>query len=172
MRLICPTCGATASIEAWQNDILIRQFEAKFMGLPAIVQPRVTAYLGLFRKGDQGLAWRVALKHLTTLVDLIAIGRVSWERSELRPAPPELWAEALDAVLSRAPRGLTNHNYLRHTAFDMASGLASREERTTEDGKRRRDYTGPELQDEPPVSDEERASVMRQLREFAERFGK
>lgn len=172
MRLVCPACGATASIEAWQNDVVIRQFEAKFMGLPAIVQPRVTPYLGLFRRGDQGLAWRVALKHLTALADLIALKRVSWERSESRPAPPELWAEALDAVLARSPRGLTNHNYLRHTAYDLAATLAAREERTTEDGKRRRDYTGPELQEEAAVSDEERADVMRQLREFAEKFGR
>lgn len=172
MRLICPSCGAVHSFEAWANDPEIRRFIADFMRLPSAVQPRVGAYLACFRKGDSGLRWPVARKLLAGLVDLVNSGRVSWERSELRPAPPELWAEALDAVIARNKRGFSNHNYLRHTAFEMASTLAAREERTTEDGKRRRDYTGLELQEETAVSDEERAAVMQQLREFAERFGK
>lgn len=172
MRLICPVCGAAASLEAWQNDLIIRQFEANFMGLPSLVQPRVTAYLGLFRKGEAGLSWRQALKLLSALADLVGSGRVSWEKSELRPAPPELWADALDAVLARSPRGLTNHNYLRHTAFDMAAGLAAQQERTTEARKQHRDYTGPELRDEPAISEEERAEVARALKEFTEKFGR
>lgn len=171
MRLVCPSCGAIHSFEAWQNDPEIRRFVADFMRLPAVVQPRVGAYLACFRKGDKGLRWPIARKVLAGLVDLVSSGRVSWERNELRPAPPELWAEALDAVLNRAPQGLTNHNYLRHTAWSMAAGLAAREERATETAKQHRDYTGPALKEEAAVSEEERAEVRKLLKSFVARIG-
>ena len=171
MRLVCPSCGAIHSFEAWANDPEVRRFVADFMRLPSVVQPRVGAYLSCFRKGDKGLRWPIARKVLAGLLDLVGSGRVSWERSELRPAPPELWAEALDAVIARDKRGFTNHNYLRHTAFEMAGSLAAQEERQAEATKQHRDYIGPALKDEKAVSEEERAEVARALREFTERFG-
>ena len=171
MRLVCPSCGAIHSFEAWANDPEVRRFVADFMRLPAIVQPRVGAYLAAFRKGEKGLRWPVARKILGALVDLVNSGRVSWERSELRPAPPELWAEALDAVIARDKHGFTNHNYLRKTAFDMAADLAAKVEREAEALKVRRDYTGPVLKDEEAVSEEERVKVQKLLKDFAARFG-
>ena len=171
MRLVCPSCGAMHSFEAWQNDPEIRRFVADFMRLPSVVQPRVGAYLACFRKGEKALRWPVARKLMADLVDLVSSGRVSWERNELRPAPPELWAEALDAVLNRAPQGLTNHNYLRHTAWSMAAGLAAQVERQAEAAKTQRDYTGPLLKDQTAISDEERAEVMKALKDFTQKFG-
>ena len=168
---MCPSCGAIHSFEAWANDPEVRRFVADFMRLPSVVQPRVGAYLSCFRKGDKGLRWPIARKVLAGLLDLVGSGRVSWERSELRPAPPELWAEALDAVIARDKRGFTNHNYLRHTAFEMAGSLAAQEERQAEATKQHRDYIGPALKDEKAVSEEERAEVARALREFTQKFG-
>ena len=168
---MCPSCGAIHSFEAWANDPEVRRFVADFMRLPSVVQPRVGAYLSCFRKGDKGLRWPIARKVLAGLLDLVGSGRVSWERSELRPAPPELWAEALDAVIARDKRGFTNHNYLRHTAFEMAGSLAEQVERQAEAAKTQRDYTGPLLKDETSITEEERAEVMKALKDFTQRFG-
>ena len=172
MRLVCPSCGAIHSFEAWANDPEVRRFLADFMRLPAIVQPRVGAYLACFRKGVKALRWPVARNLIGELVNLVGSGRVSWERNELRPAPPELWAEALDAVIDSGKRGFTNHNYLRHTAWSKAGSLAAQEERLAEAAKQHRDYTGPEIRGaEEPISEEERAQVRETLRAFAARFG-
>lgn len=171
MRLVCPACGTTASAEVWQKDVHARQCMPLLLKLPGMVQPYVLEYVALFRKDANAIPWRRVLRILGGLVDLINAGRVSWERSEERPAPPELWAQAFEAVLARAPRGLTNHNYLRRTAFEMAAGLAAREERKTEADKQYRDYTGPALKDEEAVSEEERAEVKKALKDFTQKFG-
>lgn len=171
MRLICPGCGTTASAEVWQQDVFARQVQPVLLKMPGIVQPYVLGYLALFRKDGRALPWRKTLKVVTALADLIGSRKVSWERSEERPAPPELWARAMDAVLDRSPKGLTNHNYLRHTAFEMASGLAAKTEREAEAEKTRRPYDGPRIDDEAPASEELREAVRQQLRDFRKSFG-
>jgi hypothetical protein len=172
MRLVCPGCGTIASAEVWENDAHSRQIPPVLLKLPKAVQPYALGYLALFRKPGKVLPWRRALKLANELVDLVSSGRVSWERNEERPAPPELWAQALDAVLTREPRGLTNHNYLRHTAWSMAATLAGKEERLSEAAKQHRDYTGPLLKDETAISEEERAEVAKALKDFTQKFGR
>lgn len=125
MRLVCPACGAVASAEAWANDATAREFQDVAMKMPGPVQHLVLPYLGLFRSGKGGLSWSRALRILRDLRDLVEPGSVHWEGAETRPAPAHLWAQALDAVLARRPKALTNHNYLRHTAWEMAGGLAA-----------------------------------------------
>lgn len=53
MRLSCPSCGAIASIEAWQNDVVIRNFIETVIKLSSPVQVRALHYLGLFRQGGR-----------------------------------------------------------------------------------------------------------------------
>jgi len=128
MILVCPACGASASLEAWSND---REWRDLIMFLPRVdvrIQARAITYLGLFRTGKRALRPAKAFKILQGLLELTASGTVHWEHGETRPAPPELWAQALDAVIERRPAALTNHNYLKHTAWDMAAGLAAQAE--------------------------------------------
>jgi hypothetical protein len=181
MILVCPGCGTTASAVVWQRDVFARQTQPLLLKVPCALQPYILEYLTLFRKDGNPLQWRRAMKLLTVFLDLVGSGRVSWEHSEQRPAPPELWAQAVDAVLDRSPRGLTNHNYLRHTAFDMAAGLAGRAERAAEAARVYRassdEQAGISRQDaaptmgEEPVSEEERAAVTQALRDFTRKFG-
>ncbi|MHC1726522.1 MAG: hypothetical protein AB9866_11010 [Syntrophobacteraceae bacterium] len=132
MILVCPACGAAASLEAWKNDRDWRELLALVPAVPAALQSRAISYLGLFRKAGKALKPSKALKILGELRDLTASGKVQWENGEVRPAPVELWIQALDAVLDRNPKELANHNYLRHTAWDMAGPLAAKAERETE----------------------------------------
>ncbi len=129
MLLTCPACGAAASLEAWQNDADWRDLVAFVPTIPAQLQSRAISYLGLFRSGKRALKPAKALKILTGLRDLVMDGTVYWEHNEPRPAPLELWAQALDAVIERRPGALTNHNYLKHTAWEMAASLAVQAER-------------------------------------------
>ncbi len=172
MRLICPGCGAMASAEAWGNDAAARQFIDGLTRLSGPVQLRVLPYLGLFRQGGRGLTWSRAQKLLDGLAQLTLTGMVQWEGGEERPAPPMLWAEALDAVLARRPKALTNHNYLRHVAWEMAVGAAGQVEREREDKKRRTEDGGRMTEDrgagEKPGMDgeEDREDVRGLLKEL------
>jgi hypothetical protein len=129
MILTCPSCGAAASLEAWANDRDWRELIALIPTIPATLQTRAISYLGLFRTGKRALKPGKALKILTGLRDLVVSGSVHWDGGETRPAPAGLWEQALDAVIERRPNALTNHNYLVHTAWEMAAGLAAESER-------------------------------------------
>ncbi len=133
MRLVCPCCGAVASLEAWVKDVHVRRFFSIYVQFPVGIQERLPDYLGLFRSVKTGdhpaaLSWRRAVRILEQLKELIGAGTVQWDRGEVRPAPPQLWAEAIERVLERRPRGLKNHNYLRHVAWELAAPLAAKAE--------------------------------------------
>jgi hypothetical protein len=131
MILVCPSCGAAASLEAWANDRDWRELIALIPTIPAPLQTRAISYLGLFRTGKTALKPAKALNILGELRDLIGAGTIHWDRGETRPAPVGLWEQALDAVIERRPGALKNHNYLKHTAWEMAAGLAAEAEKTS-----------------------------------------
>ncbi|MCE5335238.1 MAG: hypothetical protein LLG06_11705 [Desulfobacteraceae bacterium] len=126
--------------------------------LPAAVQPLALQYIALFRPAKSGLSWQRALKILTGLLDLVLPGQVQWDGCESRPAPPQLWAQAMQATIDRRPEHLTNHNYLRRTAWEMAASLAAEAERQREAAAKHRVHI-PDRDDDAPASDEERAKV-------------
>jgi hypothetical protein len=128
MIIVCPNCGGSASLEAWLNDRDWRDLVALIPRVPAQLQVRAISYLGLFRSGSRSLKPAKACKVLIGLLDLVEPGTVHWDRGETRPAPLELWAQALDAVIDRRPTALSNHNYLKHTAWEMAGPLAAKAE--------------------------------------------
>lgn len=139
MKLICPACGAQASVEAWKNDTDCRAAMAAVIELPPAVQQRAFAYVGLFRSlSGRGITWAKALKVLRELVEMVKPGTVQWEGWEERPAPPSLWAKAMDQTLLKVTPPLQNHNYLRRTTWSMAEQLAGQSERQREDDLRRR----------------------------------
>ncbi|MDY0019846.1 MAG: hypothetical protein RBT47_07585 [Anaerolineae bacterium] len=175
MKLICPICGGIASAEAWENDPAARSCLELAVKLPAIVQPYVLQYLGLFRKSArQGLAWSRALRIMRGLVDLVDAGSVQWEGGETRPASPPVWAAALQATLKRGPKGLDNHNYLRRTCWEMAAGEAAKAERAVEEGRRQNtEDRGQKAEDRlEPASEEDLAEMQKMMKQFFDRFGR
>ena len=100
MRLTCPCCGATLSLEALLNDVAARQAVATALALPAALGPRLLRYLGLFRPAQRSLTWDRAASLLAELQTMIDAGHIrrhgrSW------PAPHAAWQTALDTVLER-----------------------------------------------------------------------
>ncbi|MDD4355814.1 MAG: hypothetical protein PHN98_01080 [Smithellaceae bacterium] len=136
MRLVCPSCGATASAEAWSNDAAIRYTIDALLQLPTPVRLQALSYLGLFRQGTKALPWRRALKIVTGLKDLVAEGTVYWQGGETRPINAEIWGKAIEATLASGPKGLKNHNYLRKCAWEMAADLAAKMENDRELSRR------------------------------------
>ncbi len=98
MVLVCPCCGARASLEAWANDGHIKQFLAELIRLQGQVQALAPYYLGLFRHNEHCLIWPRAAKLIVSLREAIEEGAIRWDRGELRPAPPQVWAQAMELV--------------------------------------------------------------------------
>jgi len=118
----------------WKQVIMLARNE-----LPQVLHRDLWEYLGLFRSEKRSLTSKRTLTILSSLRDLVAPGRVRWEKSEERPCPPEIWAEAMRAAIEREPRleHLKDHNYIRHTAWSKARPLAAQAERTDESRKQR-----------------------------------
>jgi hypothetical protein len=125
MRLVCPACGAIASLEIWSLDPAAREVIDIISKLPGCIANRAPAYLALFRRGKRGLTWARALKIIVDLQQLVMTGKVHWEGEEERPAPPELWAQIIDKMLVKKwDPPLEDHNYLRKVVWSEAKPLA------------------------------------------------
>jgi hypothetical protein len=174
MRLVCPSCGAIASLEAWSNDAAWRKFAELLVKLPGTVQERALPYLGLFRQGDRGLTPRRAVKLIGDLMALVDPGTVHWDGGETRPASAALWAAALDATLARRPQGLTNHNYLRHVAWEMARNESASRESTKESRESRVESRESACHSSLVTCHDQagdRASVQKMLKAFTQKLG-
>lgn len=126
MRLVCPSCGAIHSAEAWSADADARQCLRLTAELPGEVSRRCLPYLALFRPtGGRGLRWSKALRLLAELRELVTASHVSWDKKPARPGGSRPWALALERVIERPPRHLplTGHNYLRAVAWEVADEL-------------------------------------------------
>jgi hypothetical protein len=136
----CPGCGLTGSIEVFLSDPKWKEVLSTFKRLPSQVQGYTFEYLALFRPNDRSLTAKRTQTLLSGLADLVCDGSVRWDSGELRPADARLWAEAMAALIERRPKNLTNHNYLRHVAWDRAKGLAAEAERRNEGAARHRTH--------------------------------
>ena len=157
MLLTCPSCGAQASLEAWQNDATCRYFLAALVQLPAPVLRQVLPYLGLFRKHGKALPWAKALIIIRGLQELVQEKTVHWQGGETRPATADLWGQAMEATIAAKPKELKNHNYLRNVAWEKAAELAAKQET---DREKRRQIRRLEKEDGPaPMSEATRQAV-------------
>lgn len=167
MRIVCPSCGALASAEAWMNDSIIRNFFEVVLNLPAPVQIRTLHYLGLFRQGGKALPWRRALTLAKSLRDLTEQETVHWQGGEIRPITAEIWGRAMETTIASGPKGLKNHNYLRHVAWEMAAELATKTEEAREVARRKR---AQEVDEAPaPMSEAARQAVNALKKQWGEK---
>ena len=167
MHLVCPSCGAVASAEAWMNDAMVRNFLEAVIKLSGAVQIRTLHYLGLFRQGGKALPWRRALTLAKSLLELTGKDTVHWQGGETRPITPEIWGQAMEATITSSPRGLKNHNYLRHVAWEMAAEFAAKSERAREESRQRR---AKEVDDGPvPISQANQQAVAELKKKWGQR---
>lgn len=125
MRLICPSCGATHSAEAWESDVNARQCIRVIGELPTEVSRRALAYLALFRSPNRGLRWSTALRLLVELQRIVKEPYIQWEGKVARPNVSQAWALAMERVIEHPPKRLPlkSHGYLRSVAYEIADEL-------------------------------------------------
>lgn len=123
MKLICPSCGAIASSDAWSNDETCRAALALIAGLPSPLPKVVLGYLSLFRPGKTGLTWKKALRLAEEISGLATCGYVSAPGKVDRPCPARIWGQAMEQMTEKRSSltlPLKNHNYLRQVAWQLA----------------------------------------------------
>lgn len=124
MRLVCPACGAIASLEAWANDAGGRVVLAEIAALPGMIVRHVPDYLGLFRvRGSKkGLSWAKTLRLVQEVKALVADGFVAHSGLPARPCAASVWADAMGRMVDRPPQDLPldNHRYLVKVAYGLA----------------------------------------------------
>ena len=149
MRLTCPCCGATLSLEALLNDSAARQAVAIALSMPADLGPRLLRYLGLFRPAQRSLTWERAASLLNELHGLIEAGEIRRHGRSWRVSPAD-WASALDEIQGRRPSltlPLKSHGYLLEILAGLASQTEARHEQQREEDRRQpRPNTGSGMQ--------------------------
>ena len=158
MILTCPSCGATASACAWENDITAREAMQAIIALPPPAAKVSLGYLSLFRPEQRALTWRKAKKTVDALAALIAPGYVQVQGKPARPCPPQLWAMGMEQMIDRAPnlqRPMKNHNYLRQIVWQIADQADAHREQQG----RRHELTGATKSHRP--TDDEMSQAMR-----------
>ncbi len=135
MKLVCPSCGATASAEGWANDATAREAILAMAALPSPLHLSTMRYISLFRPAKSALSWKKALRLVGEIRDLCGAGYVSAQGQIDRNCPPRIWATAMDDMVERQgaiKRPLKSHNYLRQVAW----GMADQADRSREAGDR------------------------------------
>ncbi len=122
MKLICPSCGAVHSIEAWQNDAVARQCLKLAGEMQHAISSRCFAYLALFRPPARSLAWKKVLRLLYEIQVLAISGHIQWDRRPARPCTQKIWGQALEKIVENPPRRLPlkTHGYLKSIVYDLA----------------------------------------------------
>lgn len=130
MKLICPSCGAVHSIEAWQNDAVARQCLKLAGEMQHAISSRCFAYLALFRPGQKSLTWKKVLRLLSELQDLTAASHIQWDRNVARPNSVQAWAVAMEKIVEFPPKRLPlkTHGYLKSIAYENADDMDRQKE--------------------------------------------
>jgi hypothetical protein len=167
MRLTCPCCGATLSLEALLNDVAARQAVAAALALPANLGPRLLRYLALFRPPNRSLTWERVARLLGELQAMIDAGHI---QRHGRPwtVNPAAWQAALDEMLERRASltlPLKSHGYLLEILAGQASQAEARQEAQTETDRRAGGRRSPEP---PPDDDRLEAAKQASLQRFAD----
>ncbi len=127
MRLLCPSCAAAASLEAWANDENIRASIDMICSLPQPLASYVPQYLALFRDygSKRGLSWPKVRRVLMELSALVDLPEIRWKKKAPRPNSSRAWALAMERIIENPPSHLPlkSHGYLRAIAWQMADEL-------------------------------------------------
>ncbi|MCP4111705.1 MAG: hypothetical protein GY749_40310 [Desulfobacteraceae bacterium] len=121
----CPACGYIINLLEIANDANAMKTLRLLSEMPS-VSPYVPAYIDMFRKPDtnRDLSWGRKFFLVSELKTLTSENWVQWDRQPARHANADTWKHALLLTAECAKRPLKNHNYLRKTAYGIASQKA------------------------------------------------
>lgn len=137
MKLRCPRCGHSASLQDFANEEAARKAVLLAADLPKSIGYLTLRYVGLFRPSTRSLSWERTLKLMQQLK--VDIDRARIERhGRIWHAPEALWHEGFTVMLARAESDdlrlpLKNHAYLYEIISAKQNSAEAREEQKLEE---------------------------------------
>lgn len=130
MKLSCPACGATASLDVLLGHEGAREAVMAAMVLPAPLGKVLVQYIALFRPASRNLSMDRLASLFTELQPMIAAARIE-RNGRSHSAPLEYWQMAMGEMLAKRDKltlPLKNHGYL----FSIIEGYSLKAEAKTE----------------------------------------
>lgn len=140
MRITCPSCCASFSLDVALQMDASRSALMRALQMPAPLASLWAQYLGLFRSKGRALAHDRADRLMAELLPLLDAGTVV-RNGNTRAAPLELWRAALEQMVElrnadKLQLPLKSHGYLLEIVFAAAERGAAKAERQVEETRR------------------------------------
>lgn len=104
MRLRCPSCGASASLDVYIAHQEAALAVAAALNLPASLGPALVRYLRMFRPAKRELSMDRVGRLLREIQPLIEAGQITRD-GRVWPAPVDAWAAALEVIAGMDAKG-------------------------------------------------------------------
>ncbi|MHB1333421.1 MAG: hypothetical protein ACYCY1_12560 [Sulfuriferula sp.] len=134
MRLSCPACGASSSLDALIEHGAAREALAAALCLDARLGALMVKYLALFRPAKTGLSMSRVATLLGELLPMIHAAKIE-RNGTLYAAPRDAWISAVEDILARRDSltlPLKTHGYLLGIIVNQAGQAAGRAEKANE----------------------------------------
>jgi hypothetical protein len=140
MKLRCPACGSSWSLDAVVAHDGAREAVLIALQMPAPIGKQLIQYVALFRPPKRDLSLDRLADLLGELLAMITQAQVTFD-GRVWPAPQEVWPYALKEMLDQhAKQALStpmkNHNYLLKIIVDKANKQEARQETQREERRR------------------------------------
>lgn len=126
MKLTCPACGATASLDVLIGHEGARNAVITALGLPAPLGKQLVQYVALFRPASRNLSMDRLESLLSELQPMIEAAKIE-RNGRIWSAPMEYWKSALEEMVNKRDKltlPLKSHGYL----FTIIEGYSSKAE--------------------------------------------
>lgn len=136
MRITCPSCCATFSLDVALQMDASRGALLQALHMPAPLAVLWAQYLGMFRSKGRALAHDRAERIMAELVPMLDAGTVT-RNGNVRPASIDLWRAALEQMVDlrnndKLQLPLKSHGYLLEIVFAAAERGAAKAEQAVE----------------------------------------
>ncbi|MGN6229147.1 MAG: hypothetical protein ACTHNM_17110 [Dyella sp.] len=144
MRVTCPSCCATFSLDVALQMDASRAALMRALQMPAPLAALWAQYLGMFRSANRALAHDRAERLMAELLPMLDAGEVV-RNGNRRQAPIEIWRAALEQMVElrnadKLQLPLKSHGYLLEIVFAAAERGAAKAERQLEETRKRGDH--------------------------------
>lgn len=144
MRVTCPSCCATFSLDVALQMDASRAALMRALQMPAPLAALWAQYLGMFRSANRALAHDRAERLMAKLLPMLDAGEVV-RNGNRRQAPIEIWRTALEQMVElrnadKLQLPLKTHGYLLEIVFAAAERGAAAAERKQEETRKRGDH--------------------------------
>lgn len=168
MKLTCPSCGASMSLDIVLANEGAREAIMLALRMPAPIGKLLVQYVALFRPASRSLSFDRVAGLLSELLPMIEAARI--ERSgRTWAAPQEAWRAALDEILSKRDKltlPLKSHGYLLEILAGYANKAEAKDEAKIE-ADRKNQYHRPHQPSEGPKRARMPDEIRTQLKQLA-----